>query len=108
MNAMQVGYTRYDHQDAPCNRVRVAAVERESSDEFEAQLSVDGSLHENLFGDDQAQYPQSDRDAMDARVEVQEPSMDDSNIYEQSQIEDGDTRAKEPDANRRQMEMTQL
>ena len=39
MNAMQVGYTRYDHKDASCNRERVAAMERElSSDEFEAQM----------------------------------------------------------------------
>ena len=72
-------------------------MERElSSDEVEAQMSVDGSLHENLFGDDQAQHPQPDRDAMDARVEVQEPSMDDSNICEQSQQEDEDSRAEEP------------
>ena len=33
---------------------------------------------------------------MDARVEVQEPSMDDSNICEQSQQEDEDSRAEEP------------
>ena len=32
---------------------------------------------------------------MNAQVEVQEPSMDDSNICEQSQMEDGDTTAKE-------------
>ena len=62
------------------------AVERElSSDEVEAQMSVDGSLQENLFSDNQAQDPQPDRDAMDARVEVQELSMDDSNICDQSQ-----------------------
>ena len=86
MNAMHVGYTRYDHKDAPCNRERVEAVERElSSDEVEAQMSVDGSLQENLFSDNQAQDPQPDRDAMDARVEVQKLSMDDSNICDQSQ-----------------------
>ena len=97
MNAMHVGYTRYDHKDAPCIRERVGAVERElSSDEVEAQMSVDGSLHENLFCDDQAQDQQPDRDAMDARVEVQEPSMDDSNICEQSQQEGEDSRAEEP------------
>ena len=28
MNAMQVGYTRYDHKDASCNRERAASVER--------------------------------------------------------------------------------
>ena len=51
MNAMNVGYTRYDHKDAPCNRERVEAMERESSsDEIEAQMSVDGSLQEDLFG----------------------------------------------------------
>ena len=78
---MQVGYTRFDHKDAPSNRERAAAVERElSSDEVEAQMSVDGSLHEDLFGDNQAQDPQPDRDAMNARVEAQEPSMDDSNM----------------------------
>ena len=44
-------------------------MERElSSDEVEAQISVIGSLHEDLFGDNQAQDPQPDRDAMDARV----------------------------------------
>ena len=79
---MHVGYTRHDRKDAPCNRERIAAVERElSSDEVEAQMSVDGSLHEDLFGDNQAQDPQSDRDAMHARVEAQEPSMDDSNVW---------------------------
>ena len=58
MNAMQVGYTRHNHKDAPCNRERVAAVERElSSDEVKAQISVKGSLHEDLFGDKQAQDP---------------------------------------------------
>ena len=36
---------------------------------------------------------------MNARVEVQEPSMHDSNICEQSQIEDKDTRAEDPDEN---------
>ena len=93
MNAMHVGYTRYDHKDAPCNRERVAAAERElSSDEVEAQMSVDGSLQEDLFGDNQAQDPQP----VDARVEVQEPSMNDSNICEQSQAEDGDSGAEEP------------
>ena len=46
MNAMQVGYTRHDFKDALCNRERVAAVERElSSDEFEAQMSVDGKTY---------------------------------------------------------------
>ena len=97
MNAMHVGYTRYDHKDAACNRERVGAVERElSSDEIEAQTSVDGSMHEELFGDDQAQDPQPDRDAMDARVEVQDPSMDSSNTCEQSQDNDGDSGAEEP------------
>ena len=58
MNAMQVGYSRYDHKDASCNRERVAAVERElSSDKVKAQMSVKGSLHEDLFGDKQAQDP---------------------------------------------------
>ena len=76
---MQVGYTRYDHKNAECNREREASVERDlSSDEVEAQTSVDWSVHEELFGDNQAQDPQLDRDAMDARVEAQEPSMDDS------------------------------
>ncbi len=69
--------------DAPCNRERVAAVERDlSSDEVEVQKSVDGSLNENLFGDNQAHDPQSDRAAMDARVELSEPSMNDSNLCE--------------------------
>ena len=89
MNAMHAEYTRYDHKDAACNREREASMERElSSDRVEAQMSVDGSMHEELFGDNQAQDPQPDRDAMDARVEAQEPSMDDSNICEQSQQED--------------------
>ena len=89
MNAMHVGYTRYDHKDAPCNCERVEAVERElSSDNVDAQMSVDWSMHDDLFGEDQAQDPQPDRDAMDARVVVPDPSMDDSNICEQSQQED--------------------
>ena len=62
MNAMQVGYSHYNHKDAPCNRECVAAVERElSSDEVEEQMSVDGSLHEDLFGDNQAQGPKTSR-----------------------------------------------
>ena len=41
MNAMHVGYTRYDHKDAPCNRERVEAVERElSSDNVDAQMAT--------------------------------------------------------------------
>ena len=84
-------------------------MERESSsDEVEAQRLVDGSLHEDFFGDNQAQDPQSDRDAMNARVEVQEQTVDDSNICEQSQIEDGDTLAWNQMKPRRQMEMAQL
>ena len=72
-------------------------MERElSSDDVEAQMSVDGSMQENLFCDDQAQDPQPDRDAMDARVGVPKPSMDDSNICEQSQQEDEGSRAEEP------------
>ena len=59
-------------------------------------MSVDGSLHEDLFSDNQAQDPQPDRYAMDARVEVQEQSMDNSNNLEQSQAEDGDSGAEEP------------
>ena len=71
MNAIHVGYTRYDHKDAPCNRERVEAVERElSSDNVDAQMSVDGSMNEDLFGADQAQDPQPDRDAMDARAKL--------------------------------------
>ena len=97
MNAMHVGYTRYDHKDAPCDRERVEALERElSSDNADAQMSVDGSMHDNLFGEDQAQDQQPDRDAMDARVVVPDPSMDDSNICEQSQQEDEGSRAEEP------------
>ena len=80
-----------------------------SRDEVEAQMSVDGSLHEDLFGDNQAQDQQSDRDATNALVEAhwQEPSMDDSNICEQSQIEAGKAGAEEL-RTRRQMEMIQL
>ena len=83
MNEMQSRYTRCDHTNASCNSERAAAVERElSSDEVEAQMSVDRSLHEDLFGDNQAQDQQSDRDAMHARVEAQEPSMDDFHMCE--------------------------
>ncbi len=39
---------------------------------------------------------QSDRDAMNVWVEVSEPSMDDSNMCEQCQMEDCDTSAEEP------------
>ena len=82
-----------------------------SSDEVEAQMSVAGSLQEDLFGDNhlQAQDQQPNRDAMDARVEVQEQSMDDSNICEQSQAEDGDSGAEEPVENQvTETEMIQL
>ena len=96
MNAMQVGYTSYDHKDAGCNSEREASVERELRfDEVEAKTSVDGSMHEE-FCDNQTQDQQLDRDAMDARVEAQEPSMDESNICEQSRMEDGEAEAEEP------------
>ena len=94
MNAMLVGCIRYDHRDAQCNRERAVAVERElSSDEVEAQMSVDGSLNENLFSDHQVQDPQTDRDAMDTRAdsEVSEPTMDDLNDFEHYQMENDDT-----------------
>jgi hypothetical protein len=97
---MHVGYTRYDNTDAPCNQERAAAVERElSSDDVEARMSVAWSRNEHLFGDSQVQDPQSDRDTIDARVEISEQTMDDSNICEQSQVEDGDKRAEEPVVN---------
>jgi hypothetical protein len=51
---MLVGYTRHDHKDAACNSERGLAEERvSSSDEVEARMSVDGSLQEDLFGDNQ-------------------------------------------------------
>ncbi len=91
MNKMLVGYTRHDHKDAACNREREAAEERvSSSDDIAARMSVDGSLQENLFDDNQDQYLQQVRDAMNAQEEVSEPSMDDSNMCEQGQ-EDDDT-----------------
>ncbi len=71
MNKMLVGYTRHDHKDAACNRERVAAEERVSSrDEIEARMSIDWSLQEDLFGDNQAQDLQQVRDAMNAQDEV--------------------------------------
>ena len=63
-------------------------MERElRSDEVEAQTSVDGSMQIDLFGDNQAQDQQSDRDAMHARVEAQEPSMDDSNEQRRTEMQ---------------------
>ncbi len=67
-----------------------------SSDEVQARMSVDRSLQEDLFGDSQAQDLLQVRDAMHAQDEVSEPSMDDSNICEQGQVEDDDTRVDEP------------
>ncbi len=89
MNKMLVGCTHHDHKNAACNREREAAEERVSgSDDIEAQMSVDGSLQENLFDDNQDQYLQQFRDAMDAQEKVPEPSMDDFNICEQGQKDD--------------------
>jgi hypothetical protein len=100
MNAMHVGYTRYDRTNAPCNRERTTAVEREfSSDNVEAQMSVDGSLKENLFCDNQAQDQQSDRNAMNAQIETSEQSREVSNICKPSQVDDSDTRAEDPVVN---------
>ncbi len=91
MNKMLVGYTRHDHKEAACNSEHAAAEERvSSSDEVEAQISIDGSLQEDLFEDNQTKDLQQVRDAMNAQEEVSEPSMDDSNLCEQSQ-EDDDT-----------------
>jgi hypothetical protein len=42
-------------------------------------MSIDGSLQEDLFGDNQTQDLQQIRDAMNAQEDVSEPSMDDSN-----------------------------
>ncbi len=99
MNKMLVGYTRHDHKDAACNSERVAAEERvSSSDEIEARMSIDGSLQDDLFGDNQAQEGQDLQqvtDAMNAQEEVSEPSMDGSNMCEQGQ-EDGDTGVDAP------------
>jgi hypothetical protein len=87
MNKMLVGYTRHDHKDAACNRERErreAVVERESSSDYvEARMSIDGSLQENLFCDNNDQDLQQIRDAMNAQEEVSDPPMDDSNICEQ-------------------------
>jgi hypothetical protein len=89
MNKMLVGYTRNDHKDAACNREHVAVEDRvSSSDEVEARMSIDGSLLEDLFGDNQAQDLQQVRDAMNAHEEVSEPSMNDSNLCEQGQEDD--------------------
>ena len=58
-------------------------------------MSIDWSLQEDLFGDNQAQHLQQVRDAMNAQEEVSEPSMDDYNICEQGH-EDDDTGADAP------------
>jgi hypothetical protein len=56
MNKLLVGYTCNDHKDAECNRERAAAEERVSnSDEVKARMSIDGSLQEDLFEDNQTQ-----------------------------------------------------
>ncbi len=43
-------------------------------------MSVDGSLQEDLFGDNYDQDLQQVRDVMNVQEEVSEPSMDDSNV----------------------------
>ncbi len=54
MNKMLVGYTRHDQKDAACNHERAAAEERvSSSNQVEAQMSINWSLQEDLFGDHQ-------------------------------------------------------
>ena len=64
---------------------------------IEARMSVDGSLQENLFDDNQDQDLQQVRDAMNAQEVVSEPSMDDSHMChgEQGQ-EDDDTGVDAP------------
>ncbi len=65
MNKMLVGYTRHDHKDAACSSERAAAEERESSsDKVEAQMSIDWSLQEDFFGDNQTQDLQQVRDVL--------------------------------------------
>jgi hypothetical protein len=77
--------------------VSAAAEERvSSSDEVEARMSVDWSLQEDLFGDNQAQDLLQVRDAMNAQDEVSKPSIYDSNICEQGQVEDDETRVDAP------------
>ncbi len=91
MNKMLVGYTRHDHKDATCNRERAAAEEQVScSDKVGARMSIDWSLHEDLFKGNQTQDLQQIRDAMNVQEEVSEPSMDDPNLREQGK-EDDDT-----------------
>ena len=52
MNAMLVGFTRYEHKNLQHNKERAASVERESSsDEVESRTSVDGTMTEDLFDD---------------------------------------------------------
>ncbi len=58
-------------------------------------MSIDGSLQEDLFGDNHDQDLQQVRDVMNAQEEVSEPSMDDSNMCEQGQ-EDEDTGVDAP------------
>jgi hypothetical protein len=67
-----------------------------SSDEVKAHMLFDRRLYKFLFDDHQAQDPQSDRDAVNAQVEVSNPSADDSNTCEQSQTEECNTRVEEP------------
>ena len=86
---MLVGYTSHYHKDTACNSECEVSEERvSSSDDIEAQMSVDGSLQEDLFGDNHDQYLQQVRDVMNAQEEVSEPSMDDSNMCEQGQEND--------------------
>ncbi len=81
------------------NSEREAAEEAvSSSEEVEARMSIDWSLQENLFGNNQTQDLQQVRDAINAQEEVSEPSMDDSNLCEQGQ-EDDDTRVDAPVVN---------
>ncbi len=66
------------------------SVERESnSSEVETQKLVDWSVQENLFGECEAQYQLSDRDAMNVQADLLEPSMDYSIFFEQDP-RDGD------------------
>ena len=66
------------------------------------------TLHEDLFCDNQVQDQQSDRDAMNVRVEAQEPSMDDSIFASKANLRRKIQELRNPLRTRRQMEMTQL
>ena len=90
INTMLVGMTRHDPDRLTRIKESEASVDQaSSSDEIDARTSLDGSLDENLFDDQDVQKALESRDVMDQQGDAQEDQIaDDSTPELESDSED--------------------